>query len=170
MSEWAEPRLQQPWLYPYRQDAQSTRLGEPVFRPFVQVSLANGERSTSQLTGLVDTGADAVLASNLLTVELGVDLADNEGESQHAVGGRTLTARYKTISLRLHPADGAQAPYLEWQAKIGFVEDWHSDGLVLLGSVGFLNRFTVTASRFAQAVAIEDREIFDQRFGIVPTA
>lgn len=40
MSEWAEPRLQQPWLYPYREDAQSTRLGEPVFRPFVQVSLA----------------------------------------------------------------------------------------------------------------------------------
>lgn len=110
------------------------------------------------------------MASNLLTVELGVDLADNEGESQHAVGGRTLTARYKTISLRLHPADGAQAPYLEWQPKIGFVEDWHSDGLVLLGSVGFLDRFTVTASRFAQAVAIEDRKIFDQRFGIVPAA
>lgn len=124
MSEWAEPRPQQPWLYPYREDAQSTRLGEPVFRPFVQVSLANGDRGTSQLTGLIDTGADAILASNLLTVELGIDLAENEGESQHAVGGRTLTARYKTISLRLHPADGVQEQYLEWQAKIGFVEDW----------------------------------------------
>lgn len=167
MSEWAEPRPQQPWLYPYRQDAQSTRLGEPVFRPFVQVSLANGDRGTSQLTGLIDTGADAILASNLLTVEPGIDLAENEGESQHAVGGRTLTARYKTISLRLHSADGAQEQYLEWQAKIGFVEDWHSDGLVLLGSVGFLDRFTVTASRFAQAVAIESRDTFDQRFGVV---
>jgi hypothetical protein len=38
MSEWAEPRPQQPWLYPYREDAQSTRLGEPVFRPFVHDS------------------------------------------------------------------------------------------------------------------------------------
>lgn len=57
--------------------------------------------------------------------------------------------------------------YLEWQAKIGFVEDWHSDGLVLLGSVGFLDCFTVTASRFAQAVAIEGRDAFDQRFGVV---
>lgn len=170
MSEWAEPRPQAPWLYPYREDAQSTRLGEPIFRPFVQVSLANGERSTSQLTGLVDTGADAVLASNLLTVELGVDLAENEGESQHAVGGRTLTARYKTVSLRLHPPEGVQEAHLEWQAKIGFVEDWHSDGLVLLGSIGFLDRFTVTASRFAQGVAVEDRSAFDDRFGLVHAA
>ncbi len=133
----------------------------------MQVSLANSDRGTSQLTGLIDTGADAVLASNLLTVELGIDLAENEGESQHAVGGRTLTARYKTISLRLHPADGAQEQYLEWRAKIGFVEDWHSDGLVLLGCVGFLDRFTVTARRFAEAVAIESRDTFDQRFGVV---
>lgn len=172
MSEWAEPESQRrlPWLYPYREDAQSTRLGEPVFRPFVQVSLANGERSTSQLTGLVDTGADAVLASNLLSVELDVDLTDNEGESEHAVGGRTHTARYKTVALRLHPPDGAEDPYLQWSVKIGFVEDWHSDGLVLLGSVGFLDRFTVTASRFAQAVAIEEREAFDNRFGVVDVA
>ena len=38
---------------------------------------------------------------------------------------------------------------------------------VLLGSVGFLDQFTVTASRFAQAVAIEDRDAFDERFGPV---
>jgi hypothetical protein len=167
MSAWAESPPAFPWLYPYREDAQSTRLGAPIFRPFVQISLANGDRSTSQLTGLVDTGADAVLASNLLTVELGVDLADNEGESQHAVGGRTLTARYKTIAMRLHPGDGVQDVYLEWPVRVGFVEDWHSDGLVLLGSVGFLDRFTVTASRFAQAVAIEERDAFDERFGVV---
>jgi hypothetical protein len=133
----------------------------------VQVSLASGDRSTSQLTGLVDTGADAILASNLLTVELELDLADNEGESEHAVGGRTHTARYKTIALRLHSPAGEEDVYLEWQAKIGFVEDWHSDGLVLLGSVGFLDRFTVTASRFAQAIAVEDRDAFDARFGVV---
>jgi hypothetical protein len=33
------------------------------------------------------------------------------------------------------------------------------------GSVGFLDRFTITASRFAQAVAVEDRDAFDERFG-----
>ncbi len=61
-----------PWLYPYREDPQSTRLGEPVFRPFVYVSLVYGE-----------------------------------------------------------------------------------------------HRFTVTASRFAQAIAVEEHTTFDERFGTV---
>jgi hypothetical protein len=156
-----------PWLYPYREDAQSTRLGEPIFRPFVQISLVYGDQSTWQLSGLIDTGADAILASNLLTVQLGIDLEDNEGENTHAVGGRVLTARYKTIGLRLHPSDAAEDVYLEWQAQVGFVDGWHSDGLVLLGSVGFLDHFTVTARRFAQAVAVENRDAFDDRFGLI---
>jgi len=83
----AEPKT--PWLYPYREDPQQTRLGQPVFRPFVPVSLAASDASTPELEGLIDTGADAILASDLLADELGLDLADNEGEELHAVGGRT---------------------------------------------------------------------------------
>jgi hypothetical protein len=143
------------------------RLGDPVFRPFVYVSLACAEQSTTLLEGLVDTGADAILASDLLAEQLKIDLADNEGETPHAVGGRTMTARYKTISLRLHPRDGSLHEYREWEAQVGFVQGWHSYSLVLLGSVGFLDCFTVTASRFAQAVAVEDRDAFDERFGAV---
>jgi len=67
-----------------------------------------------------------------------------------------------------HHHDAGPDERREWEALIGFVEDWHSDGLVLLGSVGFLDRFTVTASRFAQATAVEDRDVFDNRFGVVP--
>jgi Aspartyl protease len=156
-----------PWLYPYREDAQSTRLDGSVFRPFVPVSLAHDNQTTWPLTGLIDTGADSVLASNLLADQLGVDLDDHDGETTHAVGGRIVNARYKTVSLRLHPADAEEAEYVAWEAQVGFIEGWHSDGLVLLGSVGFLDRFTVTASRFAQAVAVEDRNVFDQRFGVV---
>lgn len=156
-----------PWLYAYREDAQSTRLDGPVFRPFVPVSLVHGDRSTWPLTGLIDTGADSILASNLLADQLGVDLDDHDGEATHAVGGRVIRARYKTIGLRLHPGDAEEAEYVEWEAQIGFIEGWHSDGLVLLGSIGFLDRFTVTVSRFAQAVAIEDRDLFDKRFGVV---
>jgi hypothetical protein len=158
---------QLPWLYPYREDPQSTRLGEPVFRPFVQISFANGDESTTLLDGLVDTGADAILASDLLADQLGIDLSEHEGETPHAVGGRTLTARYKTISLRLHPRDGALHEYREWEAQVGFVQGWHSYSLVLLGSVGFLDSWTLTASRFAQAIAVEDRNAFDERFGTV---
>lgn len=159
-----------PWLYPYREDPQHTRLGQPVFRPFVQVSLANGSTSTTMLDGLVDTGADAILASGLLADQLGIDLSEHEGEVHHAVGGRTMNTRYKTVAMRLHPRDGEVHEHREWSAQVGFVENWHSYSLVLLGSVGFLDRFTVTASRFAQAVAIEDQSAFDRRFGIVPPA
>lgn len=159
-----------PWLCPYREDAQSIRLGGPVFRPFVTMSFAHGGQSTWLLTGLVDTGADAVLASNLLADRLELDLDDNEGESEHAVGGRVHTARYRTIATRLHSPAGLEDVYLEWQAHVGFVDAWHSDGLVLLGSVGFLDCFTVTASRFSQAVAIEERDAFDRRFGFVDAA
>jgi hypothetical protein len=156
-----------PWLYSYREDTQSTRLGQPIMRPFVPVSLVHRDQSTSLLEGLIDTGADAILASDLLTVELDIDLTENEGEARHAVGGKVLETRYKTIGLRLYPSDGAEDTYVQWQAQVGFVKGWHSDGLVLLGSVGFLDKFTVTASRFSQAVAIEDQNAFDDRFGPV---
>jgi hypothetical protein len=129
-----EPKT--PWLYPYREDPQQTRLGQPVFRPFVPVSLAASDASTP----------------------------DNEGEELHAIGGRTVVARYKTVSLRLHHHDDSGAR-CEWEAPVGFVDGWHSFGLVLLGNVGFLDHFTVTASRFSQAVAVEDRDRFDDRFG-----
>jgi hypothetical protein len=162
----ADPRPL-PWLYPYREDTQSTRLGEPIFRPFVQVSLAHGNETTTLLDGLIDTGADAVLASDLLAEQLGIDLSDHDGETPHAVGGRTLMARYKTVSLRLHPRDGSLHEYQEWHVQVGFVQGWHSYSLVLLGSVGFLDHFTVTASRFSQAVAVEKDTAFDERFGTV---
>lgn len=60
-------------------------------------------------------------------------------------------------------------PECRWEAPVGFVDGWHSFGLVLLGNVGFLDYFTVTASRFSQAVAVEDRDRFDDRFGVVLT-
>lgn len=106
-------------------------------------------------------------ASNLLADQLEIDLDDHDGETTHAVGGRIAKAHYKTIGIRLHPRDADESQYVQWEAQVGFIEGWHSDGLVLLGSVGFLDRFTVTASRFAQAVAVEEREAFDDRFGVV---
>jgi hypothetical protein len=115
----AEPKT--PWLYPYREDPQQTRLGQPVFRPFVPVSLATDDASTPELEGLIDTGADAILASDLLADELGLNLSDNEGEELHAVGGRTVVARYKTVSLRLHHHDDSSAR-CEWEASVGFVD------------------------------------------------
>jgi len=39
---------------------------------------------------------------------------------------------------------------------------------MLAGQVAFLDRFTVTMSRLAQRLAVEDRSSFDQRFGVPP--
>lgn len=102
-----------PWLYSYVEDAHSTRLGQPILRPFVLVSLVHADQSTSLLEGLIDTGADAILASDLLTVELEIDLTENESEATHAVGGKVLETRYKTIDLRLHPTDAAEDVYIQ---------------------------------------------------------
>ena len=61
-----------PWLYPYREDAQSTRSDRPVFRPFVPISLVHGIRSTLPLTGLIDTGADSIFEREAIAL-LGED-------------------------------------------------------------------------------------------------
>jgi hypothetical protein len=135
----------------------------------VPIALANGDQATFQLTGLIDTGADSILASDYLAEQLGVGLDDHEGETTLGVGGHVAVVRYKTISLRLYP-EGEDDLYIEWQAPVGFIPNWHSYGFVLLGSVGFLDQFTVTASRFAQAVAVEERDAFDERFGPVLSA
>jgi hypothetical protein len=148
----AQPPM--PWLYPYREDPQETRRqGEPVLRPFVCVSLANGEKHTALLDGLIASGSDGVIASALLADQLGIDLSDNEGEFVHSVSGRPVKARQKTLSLRLHPPDACKDVFIQWQTQIGFVEKWH--GFVTLGNVGFFDHFKVTVGGSSQAVAIE---------------
>jgi len=92
----------------------------------------------------------------------------------------TLTSPTATTSAlpenRLYSDDVEEDTYIQWQAQVGFVKGWHSDGLVLadpgrsVGSIGFLDRYTVTASRFSQAVAVEDRDTLDERFGTVLSA
>jgi hypothetical protein len=167
------------WLYPFRQDAQLGWHGELVLRPLLPVSLVNGDRETPRLAGLVASGADLTLVSALLAEQLGIDLEDYEGEGDHLAAGGVVRARYKTIDLRLHApdadlhspddlclhsTDAAQdtaedgyRQWRQWRSKIGFVENcWYSDGLVVLGGVGFFDQFEVAIGGPSQAVAITD--------------
>ena len=183
-------REQRPWLYPYRQDAQLGWRGELVLRPLLPVSLVNGDRETPRLAGLVATGADLTLVSDLLAEQLGIDLEDYEGEGDHLAAGGVVRARYKTIDLRLHAPDAGlhspddlclhssddlrlhspddlclhstdaeqdgYRPWRQWRSKIGFVENcWYSNGLVVLGSVGFFDQFAVAIGGPSKAVAVE---------------
>lgn len=145
-----------PWLYPYRQDAQLGWHGELVLRPLLPVSLVNGDRGTPRLAGLVASGADLTLVSGLLAEQLGIGLGDYEGEGAHRFGIGVVKARYKTIYLRLHSPNAEQYEYREWRSRIGFVEDWHSNGLVVLGGVGFFDQFIVAIGGSSQTVAIAD--------------
>ena len=152
-------REQRPWLYPYRQDVQLGWHGELVLRPLLPVSLVNGDRGTPRLAGLVASGADLTLVSDVLAEQLGIDLEDNEGEGTHRFGIGEVKARYKTIDLRLHSPDAEQDGYRQWRqwrSRIGFVEDWPSNGLVVLGNVGFFDQFSVAIGGPSKAVVVED--------------
>lgn len=46
---------------------------------------------------------------------------------------------------------------------------WRPWFSVLLGQVGFLDRFTVTMSRHASALAIDDQEAFDATYDPPPS-
>lgn len=104
-----------PWLYPYEEDAKSTRLGQPIFRPFVPISFAADDEMPLVHRGLIDTGADAILASDLVAERLGLDLDDHDGETTHDIGGRMLVARYKTVSLRLLDRYSEPDCLMEWE-------------------------------------------------------
>jgi len=63
-----------------------------VFRPFVPVSLAVEGASTPELEGLIDTGADAILASDLLADE-------TTSPSSQAASLRRSLSRIATASM-----------------------------------------------------------------------
>jgi hypothetical protein len=52
------------------------------------------------------------------------------------IAAQPCSTLYKTVELRLHPADPSGSHYLEWEAQVGFIGGWHSYSFVLLGSVG----------------------------------
>jgi len=55
-------------------------------------------------------------------------------------------------------------------AELGFFDAWEPAWPAVLGQVGFFDRFTVTMSRQAMLLSIEDRDAFDERFGVPTTA
>lgn len=68
------------------------------------------------------------------------------------------------VTLRLAPELGA--PGIEWRTEVGFFNVFTSaPWQVLLGQVGFFDQFTVSFSRSALRLGIEDVEMFDERFG-----
>ena len=85
------------------------------------------------------------------------------------MGGGIVEARFMPVTAYLHPPMGVDLDLIAWDLDIGFIDGWRPLYPCILGNVGFLDRFTVTISRFAQATAVEPVETFDDRFGL-PTS
>ena len=69
------------------------------------------------------------------------------------------------VTAHLHPPGATDGDPVAWDLDVGFIDGWRPLFPCILGNVGFLDRFTVAISRFAQATAVEALEAFDARFG-----
>jgi hypothetical protein len=116
--------------------------------------------------GLVDTGAENVLAAAWMA-DVGIDLSTTSDIVRIGIGGRVAEVGFAEVELRLHAPDDA-SDFVSWRADVGFVPGWQAPFPLVLGQVGFLDRFTVTFHRGAATLAIEDWEAFDSRFGVTP--
>jgi hypothetical protein len=151
-----------PWVYPYQEDG--PRLGSIVLRPVVPVSLV-GTEVTTPLFALVDSGCEHVLAAPWVAVHAGVDPNASDKTLRLGIGGETPLVRFLDLRLRLHaPGGGSDDDVIEWEDEVGFLSHWRPTWPLILGQTAFMKHFTVSMSRLAQAVAIEERDAFDKRF------
>lgn len=68
------------------------------------------------------------------------------------------------VSLELHPPAAVEERSIVWDAQVGSIEEWDPPWSMLLGQVGFFDKFTITMSRAANLLAVEPLETWDQRF------
>jgi hypothetical protein len=135
-------------------------------RPIVPVTLVGVEGMETSAFALVDSGCEHVLISQGLARSVGLDWRGSQRQIQLGIGGGNPTVRFLDATLRLHPDGGGDEDYQEWQAEIGVIAEWRPTFQVLLGQVGFLDQFTVTMSRHALEMTVEDVGTYDGRFGV----
>lgn len=152
-----------PWLYRYASESRAWR-GREVLRPVVPVSIAGPAGEAAPRVGLVDTGAENVLAAEWLADLVGVDLSQSVDAALIAIGGHSAEVRFFEVELRLYSPEMGDE-FTAWRCDVGFVPDWQAPFAMVLGQRGFLDQFTVSFHRGAAALAIEEWNVFDARFG-----
>ena len=157
------------WQYAFTEDLSAERYPDnpdrAVLRPIVLVGFSELEQ---KVEALVDSGCEHILAAPWIARALGLDLEGTFREINLGIGGETLRVRFLDVLIRLYAPYPSQDTYIEWGAEVGFPHGWRPTWQVLLGQIGFYDRFTVTMHRGAQSLVIEDSDTFDNRFG-VPT-
>jgi len=151
------------WRYSYFEEPELRR-DRVVFRPIVPVTLG-GLPVERALDGLVDSGSESTLVASWVADLAGLDLSRPDEVLRIGVGGTSVAARFVEVDLRLHRwPDTADDDYVAWRAEVGFVSPWRPLYPVLLGQHGFFDEFTVTCSRQALELRIEDADTYDLRF------
>lgn len=158
-----------PWVFPYAEDptsGQTHPTGRYVYRPVVNITLVgpDDQHGSEEATflALVDSGAERVLAAPGVARQIRMT-PDRAHAEPLKIGGEVGMVHPAEVTLRLSPELGL--PGAEWRAEVGFFSEWTSaPWQVLLGQVGFFDQFTVTFSRHALQLAVEDAQTFDRRF------
>jgi hypothetical protein len=159
------------WLFRYVEDPAddlSKMLGRPPpMRPAVAVRLID-QQPSPRVVSLVDSGSERTLASPALARAIGVDLT-NAPEGRIHIGGGGRDVRFATVRLELYHdvLNDAEPPLDEWEAEVGFFDKWSPAWPVLLGGVGFFDRYTVVMHRAAMALVLESWRAFDDRHGTI---
>ena len=138
-----------------------------MHRPIVATALVgSGGEVSDGLYSLVDSGCSHVLAAPWLADAVGVDAKDTSRVLDLGIGGANVKVRFADLSIRLLAPGGTDDDFIEWTAEVGFVNHWRPTFAVILGQRGFFDQFTVSMSSFARQTAVEQRESFDERFGV----
>lgn len=107
-----------------------------------------------------------MLAAPWVAYAAGVEPRASDRILQLGIGGTAVSVRFVDLRIRLLAPGGTDEQFIEWETEVGFFDQWRPTFLMIRGQRGFLNQFTVTMSQFSQLTAVEEREKFDDRFGI----
>jgi Aspartyl protease len=169
-----------PWVYPYTEERRvdgAEFLLKALLRPLVIVRFEGERLGSHNVVALVDSGADHILVSPWIAQDIGVT-PDPNRSIMSRIGGATRPVQFADVRVILAPPDieidaGGfdRGRCYEWEAQVGFFTTWQSPPWsVVLGQIGFFDRFTVTMNRQSQALAITAVEDFDDRYPQPPRA
>ncbi|MCU1491744.1 MAG: hypothetical protein JWM85_3149 [Acidimicrobiaceae bacterium] len=166
------PVAESPWIFRYVEESPSRGLAprearQPPLRPVVPVRLRALGEVGPRVTALVDSGSERTLAAPGLVRALRLDL-DGVPTTTLGIGGKPRQVRFADVEMELfRDLLGDPETCLDsWMAHVGFFDTWEPPWAVVLGQVGFFDRFTVTFNRSVPALAVESWDAFDQRFGV----
>ncbi len=106
------------------------------------------------------------MAAPWLAADAKVDLEHPRYETDLGIGGGRPAFKFVDLRIRLQYPGGQDTQFIEWEAEVGFSDEWKAPWPVLLGQSGFFDRFTVSMHRSAALTVIEEWGAFDKRFGI----